>query len=161
MLHRQLGREKVRFAPSDRVFLAALLHQFPPKVLRKLRLLVRPAPERACSTWAEFLRSPAHALLACDFFKTVTLSGARMYPRLIGLLAATTVRGASHHAHAEVRFLSSSRHDPHHAAATVDHIVAAVVTTAGRIVALPISGVRFCIRVQSASSLNCARTATQ
>jgi hypothetical protein len=30
-------------------------------------------------TWAQFLRSPAEALLACDFFETVTLTGARMY----------------------------------------------------------------------------------
>jgi hypothetical protein len=36
------------------------------------------APERARSTWADFLRSQAHALLACDFFETVTLSGARI-----------------------------------------------------------------------------------
>jgi hypothetical protein len=32
-----------------------------------------PTPERAASTWAEFLRSQAHALLACDFFATHTL----------------------------------------------------------------------------------------
>jgi transposase len=36
---------------------------------------VDPAPERASSTWARFLRSPAEVLLACDFFKTVTLTG--------------------------------------------------------------------------------------
>ncbi|MFF2502365.1 helix-turn-helix domain-containing protein [Streptomyces sp. NPDC058067] len=40
---------------------------------------IDPAPERASSTWATFLRSQADALLACDFFETVTLSGARMY----------------------------------------------------------------------------------
>jgi putative transposase len=40
---------------------------------------IDPAPERACSTWAGFLRSQAEALLACDFFETVTLSGAQMY----------------------------------------------------------------------------------
>jgi hypothetical protein len=39
---------------------------------------IDPAPERASSTWADFLRSHAEALLACDFFETVTLSGARM-----------------------------------------------------------------------------------
>jgi transposase InsO family protein len=38
-----------------------------------------PAPERSTSTWADFLRSQADALLACDFLETVTLSGARMY----------------------------------------------------------------------------------
>ena len=40
---------------------------------------IDPAPERAASAWAGFLRSQAEALLACDFFETVTLSGARMY----------------------------------------------------------------------------------
>jgi transposase len=158
VLERQIGKEKVRFTPSDRAFLAALLHRLPRDVLRRVRLLVRPdtvlrwhrdlvarrhahmsrpkrpgrprtvrsvralvlrlarenpswgyrrlhgellvlgvkvaastvweilkeagtdpAPERASSTWADFLRSQAHALLACDFLETVTLSGARMY----------------------------------------------------------------------------------
>ncbi|MCW2887585.1 MAG: hypothetical protein JWL58_4447 [Streptosporangiaceae bacterium] len=40
---------------------------------------IDPAPERASNTWADFLRSQADALLACDFFETVTLSGAHMY----------------------------------------------------------------------------------
>ncbi|MGW5648758.1 integrase core domain-containing protein [Saccharopolyspora sp. NPDC003752] len=40
---------------------------------------IDPAPERNSSTWADFLRSQADALLACDFFETVTLSGTRMY----------------------------------------------------------------------------------
>jgi hypothetical protein len=40
---------------------------------------IDPAPERASSTWAAFLHSQADALLACDFFGTVTLSGARLY----------------------------------------------------------------------------------
>jgi putative transposase len=42
VLERQLGKEKVRFTPSDRAFLAALLHRLPLHVLRRLRLLVRP-----------------------------------------------------------------------------------------------------------------------
>ena len=33
VLERQLGRDRVRFAPSDRVFLAALLHRLPRGVL--------------------------------------------------------------------------------------------------------------------------------
>ncbi|MFD8217610.1 hypothetical protein ACFV2U_28820 [Streptomyces sp. NPDC059697] len=37
-----------------------------------------PAPERSSSTSADFLRSQAEALSACDFFETVTLSGARI-----------------------------------------------------------------------------------
>ncbi|WP_329375549.1 integrase core domain-containing protein [Streptomyces sp. NBC_01483] len=176
VLERQLGGERIRFSPSDRAFLAALLHRLPSEVLRRIRLVVRPdtvlrwhrdlvarrhaarsrpmrpgrprtvrsvrllvlrlarensnwgyrrihgellvlgvkvaastvweilkeagidpAPERATSTWADFLRSQADALLACDFLETITLSGARMYvfaviehaSRRIRILAAT------------------------------------------------------------------------
>jgi hypothetical protein len=42
VLERQLGKDRVRFAPSDRLFLAALLHRLPRAALRRLRLLVRP-----------------------------------------------------------------------------------------------------------------------
>jgi putative transposase len=64
---------------------------------------IDPAPERAGSTWAAFLRSQADALLACDFFETVTLCGARMYvlaviehnSRRIHVLGATTHPTAS------------------------------------------------------------------
>lgn len=38
---------------------------------------IDPAPERSSTTWADFLRSQAEVLLACDFFEAVTLSGAR------------------------------------------------------------------------------------
>ncbi|WP_327241457.1 integrase core domain-containing protein [Streptomyces sp. NBC_01320] len=158
VLERQLGKAKVRFNPSDRVFLAALLHRLPLDVLRRLRLLVQPdtvlrwhrdlvahrhaaasrpkrpgrprtvqsirvlvlrlarenpnwgyrrihgellvlgvkvaastvweilrdagidpSPERSSSTWADFLRSQAEALLACNFLETVSLSGARLF----------------------------------------------------------------------------------
>ncbi|MQS16009.1 helix-turn-helix domain-containing protein [Streptomyces kaniharaensis] len=40
---------------------------------------IQPSPERTSTTWADFVRSQADALLACDFFETVTLSGARPY----------------------------------------------------------------------------------
>jgi putative transposase len=40
---------------------------------------VDPTPDRTSSTWAQFLRSQAEVLLACDFFETVTLTGARLY----------------------------------------------------------------------------------
>jgi len=40
---------------------------------------IDPAPERTSATWASFLRSQAGAPLACDFFETVTLIGARLY----------------------------------------------------------------------------------
>ncbi|MFE1937068.1 hypothetical protein ACFW95_43135 [Streptomyces sp. NPDC059474] len=42
VLERQLGKEKNRVTPSDRAFLAALLHRLPPRVPRRPRLLVRP-----------------------------------------------------------------------------------------------------------------------
>jgi hypothetical protein len=38
-----------------------------------------PAPQRTSSTWATFLRSQAHAIIAADFFETTTLTGTRLY----------------------------------------------------------------------------------
>lgn len=178
VLERQLGKERTRFAPGDRAFLAALLHRLPRGVLRQVRLLVRPdtvlrwhrdllarrhaacsrpkrpgrlrtvrsvrilalrlarenptwgyrrvhgellvlgievaastvwqflketgihpAPERSSSTWAGFLRSQAKALLACDFFETVTLTGARLY-----------VFAVLEHASRRIRVLSAIAH---------------------------------------------------
>ena len=40
---------------------------------------IDPAPDRAVTTWTDFLHSQADALLAADFIETVTLTGARMY----------------------------------------------------------------------------------
>lgn len=40
VLQRQLDKERPRLDVSDRAFLAALLHQLPRDVLRRLRLLV-------------------------------------------------------------------------------------------------------------------------
>jgi putative transposase len=40
---------------------------------------IDPAPGRSATTWASFLDSQAEALVACDFFETVTLSGARVF----------------------------------------------------------------------------------
>jgi transposase len=159
VLERQLGADtRVRFAPEDRAFLAALLTSLPREVLRRLRRLIRPdtvlrwhrdlmrrrhartcgpkrpgrpptvrsiralilrlvrenpgwgyrrvhgelttlgikvapstvweilkqagldpAPERASTTWADFLRSQADAMPAADFIETVTLNGQRQY----------------------------------------------------------------------------------
>jgi putative transposase len=39
---------------------------------------IDPVPERSTTTWADFLHSQADALLACDFFETVTLTGTRL-----------------------------------------------------------------------------------
>jgi transposase len=59
---------------------------------------IDPAPERISTNWADFLRTQADALLAADFFETVTLTGARMYvlaviehaSRRVRILGATT-----------------------------------------------------------------------
>jgi transposase len=64
---------------------------------------IDPAPERTSSTWADFLRSQAGALLACDFFETATLTGVRLYvlaviehaTRRIRILGATPHPSAS------------------------------------------------------------------
>ena len=178
ILQRQPGPDRVRFTPSDRALLAALLHRLPRHVLNHLHLVVRPdtvlrwhrdlvarrhgeqsrpkrpgrprtvrsirilvlrlvrenpgwgyrrvhgellvlgvkvaastvweilqdagidpAPERSTTTWADFLRSQAYALLACDFFETVTLSGARLY-----------VFAVIEHASRRIRILGATAH---------------------------------------------------
>ena len=60
---------------------------------------IDPAPERASTSWADFLRSQAVALLACDFFETVTLTDARLY-----------VLAVIEHASLRVRILGASAH---------------------------------------------------
>ncbi|MGX1668066.1 integrase core domain-containing protein [Streptomyces sp. NPDC055400] len=59
---------------------------------------IDPAPERDHTTWAAFLRSQAHAILAADFFETKTLTGTTLYvlaviehaTRRVRILGATT-----------------------------------------------------------------------
>ena len=60
---------------------------------------IDPAPERTTATWASFLRSQAGALLACDFFETVTLTGARLYALAVIEHASRWIRvlGATPH----------------------------------------------------------------
>jgi putative transposase len=60
---------------------------------------IDPAPERTSTTWASFLRSQAGALLACDFFETVTLTGARLY-----------VLAVIEHASRRIRVLGATPH---------------------------------------------------
>jgi len=60
---------------------------------------IGPAPERASATWASFLRSQAGALLACDFFETVTLTGGRLY-----------VLAVIEHASRRIRILGATPH---------------------------------------------------
>jgi transposase InsO family protein len=178
VLERQLSKNRPRFSPADRAFLAALLHRLPRNVLGQFRLLIRPetvlrwhrdvlarrhaarsrpgrpgrprtvrsirqlvlrlarenpgwgyrrihgellvlgikiaastvweilqqagidpAPERTSTTWASFVRSQADALLACDFFETVTLTGAHLY-----------VLGVIEHASRRMRILGATPH---------------------------------------------------
>jgi putative transposase len=60
---------------------------------------IDPAPERTTATWASFLCSQAGALLACDFFETVTLTGARLYVLAVVEHASRRIRvlGATPH----------------------------------------------------------------
>src|SRR6266540_3887206 len=118
VLQRQLHGEKVRFDPSDRAFLAALLHRLPRHVLRRVRLLVLgvkvaastvweilqeagidPAPQRTSENWATFLRTQARAVLAADFFEVVTLTGTRIY-----------VLTVIEHASRRIRILGATAH---------------------------------------------------
>lgn len=60
---------------------------------------VEPAPQRASSTGAVFLRSQAQAILACDFLETVTLGGQRQY-----------VPAVIEHATRRIRVLGATAH---------------------------------------------------
>ncbi|MEV0136574.1 integrase [Dactylosporangium sp. NPDC050688] len=60
---------------------------------------IDPAPDRTATTWADFLRSQADALLACDFLETITLTGARMY-----------VFAVIEHASRRIRILGATEH---------------------------------------------------
>ncbi|WP_345638056.1 integrase core domain-containing protein [Rugosimonospora acidiphila] len=60
---------------------------------------IDPAPHRPTSTWADFLRGQAHALLAVDFIETITLTGQRQY-----------ILAAIEHATRRVRVLGTTAH---------------------------------------------------
>jgi putative transposase len=60
---------------------------------------IDPAPERTSDSWTVFLRSQAEAILAADFFETVTLTGTRMY-----------VLAAIEHASRRIRILGATAH---------------------------------------------------
>jgi hypothetical protein len=71
VLQRQLHGEKVRFDPSDRGFLAVLLHRLPRDVLLLVRLLVR--PESAVLGFEQF------GLPTVVFGVALAYSGAALY----------------------------------------------------------------------------------
>jgi transposase InsO family protein len=58
-----------------------------------------PAPQRSSTTWADFLRSQAETLLACDFIETITLTGQRQY--ILALIE---------HANRRIRILGTTAH---------------------------------------------------
>jgi hypothetical protein len=60
---------------------------------------IDPAPQRTSQGWAMFVHSQAEAILAADFFETVTLTGARMY-----------VLAVIEHATRRVRILGATPH---------------------------------------------------
>ena len=60
---------------------------------------IDPAPQRISDSWATFLRSQAHAIIAADFFETTTLTGARLY-----------VLAVIEHATRRVRILGAAAH---------------------------------------------------
>jgi transposase InsO family protein len=60
---------------------------------------IDPAPDRAATTWSQFLRSQAEALLAADFIETVTLTGTRIY-----------VLAVIEHASRRIRVLGATAH---------------------------------------------------
>jgi putative transposase len=61
VLERRMHGEKIRFAPADRAFLAALLHRLPRDVLRRIRLLVRP---ETVLRWHRDLVAHQHAVVS-------------------------------------------------------------------------------------------------
>jgi transposase len=67
------------------------------EILRKAG--IDPSPNRTSTTWAAFLRSQAHALLAADFIETVTLTGTRMY-----------ILAVIEHATRRIRILGATAH---------------------------------------------------
>jgi putative transposase len=60
---------------------------------------IDPAPQRTSESWATFLRSQAHAILAADFFETTTLTGTRLY-----------ILAVIEHATRRVRVLGAAAH---------------------------------------------------
>src|SRR6266511_6409090 len=81
---------------------------FPYTTLFRSEADIDPAPDRTATTWADFLRSPANALLAADLIETVTWTGARRY--LLAVIEHTSRR---------IRILGATAHPT---AAWVAHV---------------------------------------
>jgi putative transposase len=72
---------------------------------------IDPAPERGAITWAAFLGSQADALLACDFFETITLSGARLYVFAVIEHATRRIRILGATAHPTASWVTQTAHN--------------------------------------------------
>jgi transposase InsO family protein len=72
---------------------------------------IDPAADRSASTWAEFLRSQADALLAADFVETVTLTGARMYVLAVIEHASRRIRILGATAHPTTAWVTQTAHN--------------------------------------------------
>ena len=75
---------------------------------------IDPAPERTSTTWADFLRSQADAMLACDFFETVTLGGSRLYVLAVIEHPTRRIRILGTSPHPQCLLGRPSREEPRH-----------------------------------------------
>jgi putative transposase len=88
---------------------------------------IEPAPHRDRQSWAAFLRSHAHAILAADFFETRTLTGARLYVFAVIEHATRRVRILGVTAHPTATWTTQLARnlvmDLQDASATVKHLI--------------------------------------
>jgi hypothetical protein len=75
---------------------------------------INPAPERGRTAWAQFLRSQAEALLACDFFETRTLNGTRLYVFAVIEHATRRIRVPGATAHPTTAPVTQAAKEPRH-----------------------------------------------
>jgi len=88
---------------------------------------IEPAPQRDRQTWASFLRSQAHAILACDFFTATTLTGATYYVFVVIEHASRRIRvlGITAHPNADwtTQMARNLIMDLQDAGATVNYLI--------------------------------------
>ncbi|MFF3906512.1 integrase core domain-containing protein [Streptomyces sp. NPDC001848] len=88
---------------------------------------IDPAPDRAATTWADFLRSQADALPACDFIETVTVTGRRQYILAVIEHATRRIRILGTTSHPTAQWVSQAARnlvmDLEDAAATVTYLI--------------------------------------
>ncbi|MDT3440012.1 integrase core domain-containing protein [Pseudofrankia sp. BMG5.37] len=88
---------------------------------------IDPAPERTATSWADFPRSQAHALLAADFLETVTLTGTRLYILAVIEHATRRIRILGATAHPTAAWVTQAARnlamDLHDAGSTVRYLI--------------------------------------